>query len=206
MRLQPKSGRRRKGIRLPALSCAVGRLPELDLVAFGIHDPAEFAVIGVVRLVEDVAAFLSQRLEERREVGDTVVDHECRLARRVVVVLRVADVPDGRAFERIAGVVRPLECRAAPGLDIDAEVLLVPGAERRGILRLEEDSADPGDAFHSGLRGLSARAVASAIGSPNRNMCERRSGPAESSLNETGYGNAETGSTTSRIARNTSTP
>ena len=48
--------------------------------------------------------------------------------------------------------------------------------------------------------------AASAIGRPNRNMCESRSRLAASGLKLTGCGNADSGSTTRRIAKNTSTP
>ena len=34
-------------------------LPQFDLVALGIHDPAKLPVLGIVDLLEDVTAFLS---------------------------------------------------------------------------------------------------------------------------------------------------
>src|SRR4051812_15384064 len=61
------------------------RLPELDLVSFRIDDPGELPVLGIVDLLEHVAAFLAQDLHEREQVLDAVVDHERRGARRELV-------------------------------------------------------------------------------------------------------------------------
>ena len=36
-------------------------LPKLDLVALGIHEPAELAVLGIVGLLQDVTSFVSKR-------------------------------------------------------------------------------------------------------------------------------------------------
>lgn len=44
-------------------SLTFGRLPEFDLVSLRVHDPAELSEIGVVGLLEHVAAFLPKRLE-----------------------------------------------------------------------------------------------------------------------------------------------
>src|SRR5215207_2040565 len=68
-------------------SLSRGWLPELDLVALGIHDPTELAVPGVVRLLQDVASFLPKSLEQSGQVLDTIVDHEGRLARREVLAV-----------------------------------------------------------------------------------------------------------------------
>jgi hypothetical protein len=38
-------------------------LPELDLVALRVHDPTELAVLGIVRLLEDVTSFVTKRLK-----------------------------------------------------------------------------------------------------------------------------------------------
>src|SRR5262245_49831182 len=46
------------------LRTAGGRLPELDLVPLGVYDPGELSVLGIHRLLEDVAAFLAQHLDQ----------------------------------------------------------------------------------------------------------------------------------------------
>src|SRR6185436_8594043 len=111
---------------------------------------------------------------------------ETRGARRVVVVFRIADVPDRRALVGLARIVGPEERRAAPGQHVDTEVLLVPGAKRDGVLGLEEDTADAGDPFHASILGRIALAAASAIGRPTKNMCESRSSVAPGWLKDTG--------------------
>src|SRR6478752_7214047 len=57
-------------------SLPFGRLPELNLVAFRIHHPAKFPVLGVVRLLEHVAALGAQRRQQGGQVMDAVIDHE----------------------------------------------------------------------------------------------------------------------------------
>ncbi|EEF23968.1 conserved hypothetical protein, partial [Ricinus communis] len=112
----------------------------LDLVPLGIDDPAEFAVFGIIGLVEHLAAFVAQCLQQRRQVVDAVIDRKGGAVGRRFV--RAADRPDGglRAL--------PGERRAAPGLHVDAQVVPVPGAQRHRILRLEEDAADARHALH----------------------------------------------------------
>src|SRR5215207_10409514 len=51
-------------------------LPQFDLVSLGIDDPAKLAVLGVVDLVEDVAAFRFERRDQSVKVFNAVVDHE----------------------------------------------------------------------------------------------------------------------------------
>jgi hypothetical protein len=40
-----------------------GWLPKFNLVALRIHDPTELSVLGVICLLQDVAAFVPKRLE-----------------------------------------------------------------------------------------------------------------------------------------------
>src|SRR5678815_4567195 len=156
-------------------SLAGGWLPELHLVAFRIHHPAELAVLGVVRFLEYVAVLFAQDLEQRGQVQHAVVDHEARSARREVVSAGAADRPDCRAFRRVAGFVRPGERRAAPLLHVDAQVLLVPGDQRRGIPGFEEDAADARDSPHRSLLLL----VQYAAPTP-RSRCRNAARPPES--------------------------
>src|SRR3954471_25016323 len=112
--------------RIMAGSLAFRWLPELHLVALGVHHPAELAVARIVRLLQHVATFFAKRGEECREVLDSVVHHEGRIARREVVAIGGAHRPDGHAAGGIAFCIRPREGGATPILHIDAEVLLVP--------------------------------------------------------------------------------
>src|SRR5690606_36744642 len=127
------------------------RLTELHLVPFGVHYPAELAVLGLIDHLENVAAFLSQHPKESVEIVHPVVDHARRHARRIVLAMRGIDGPHGRSGDRRAFTVGPGERRAAPVLDIDTEVLLVPGPQRWSVLGLEEDAADAGDSLHMTL-------------------------------------------------------
>src|SRR5678809_996122 len=49
-------------------SLAGRRLPQLDFVAFRIDDPGELPVLGVVDLLENVAAFLAQNFDQGVEI------------------------------------------------------------------------------------------------------------------------------------------
>ena len=51
-------------------------LPQLDLVSLRIDDPGKFAVLRVINLVEDVAAFRFERRDHSLKVFNAVVDHE----------------------------------------------------------------------------------------------------------------------------------
>src|SRR5205809_7482241 len=62
--------------------------------------------------------------------------------------VRRADRPGCRSLDRVARRVRPLEGRPTPGLNVDAQMFLVPLAQRLGIFRAEEDAADACDSSH----------------------------------------------------------
>src|SRR6185295_13426355 len=68
-------------------SLSRGWLPKFNLVALRIHDPTELPVLGVVRLLQDVAPFVPKRLKESIQVFDAIVDHEGRLAWREVLTV-----------------------------------------------------------------------------------------------------------------------
>src|SRR6476660_6998527 len=97
---------RRRGIRVWN-SLSRGWLPKFDLVALWIHDPTELSVLGIVRLLQDVASFVPKRLKESRQVFDAIVDHEGRLAWREVLTIGGADQPRGRSLGRIARRIGP---------------------------------------------------------------------------------------------------
>src|SRR5215208_820036 len=64
-------------------------LPQFDLVALRIDDPAKLAVLRVLDLVEDVAAFRFERRDQSVKVFNAVVDHERGCARsKLVACLR----------------------------------------------------------------------------------------------------------------------
>src|SRR3982751_2655331 len=85
------------------------RLPEFNLVALWIHDPSEFSVLRVVRVLEHVATFLAQYFEKCCEIFDSIVDHEGRPARSEVPAVRRTDRPGRRSLGRVAFGVRPVE-------------------------------------------------------------------------------------------------
>src|SRR6185295_1706270 len=104
------------------------RLPELNFVALWIHDPPEFPVLRVLGLLEHVTAFFAQRFEKSCEIFDSIVDHEGRLARSEVLAIRWTDQPGRSSLGRVAFGVSPGEGCSTPVLNVDPEVLLVPGA------------------------------------------------------------------------------
>ena len=73
-----------------ACSLALRRLPELDFVSLWINDPRKFAVLGFVNLLEHIAAFFLQGLDQGVEVFHSIVDHEGSRARsKVITFLRI---------------------------------------------------------------------------------------------------------------------
>ena len=77
--------------------------------------------------IEHVAAFFSQDFDQSVKVFYSVVDHEgCGAGSKVVAFCRV-DRPYGCSSNRITLSVSPGERRAAPFLDIDSQVPLIPG-------------------------------------------------------------------------------
>src|SRR5688500_10636728 len=111
-------------------------------------------MLGIIDLVEDVAAFRFERRDHGLKVVNAVVDHEggfgwCKL----VGILRTNGLDGGyaRGFARRLG---PGERGTAPRLDIDGEMTLVPCLERRCILCLEKDAADASDSLHVNLGAL----------------------------------------------------
>jgi hypothetical protein len=128
------------------------RLPQLDLVALGIDDPGKLAVLGVIDLVEDVAAFRFERRDHSVKVFNAVVDHERGFAWSKLLAFLRTNGPDGRSARGLAIRVGPGERGTAPVLDIDGEMTLVPSLQRRCILCLEKDAADASDSLHVNLR------------------------------------------------------
>src|SRR5262252_4833737 len=82
------------------------RLPELDLVLVGIHDPRELAVLVRVGPLNDGYASGAQLLQNPVEVVDAVIDHERRLAGTEPLAVLPRDMPHRLAA--VPGlVVRP---------------------------------------------------------------------------------------------------
>src|SRR5207248_784701 len=107
-------------------SLAGGRLPQFYLVSFRIDDPRKLPVLGIVDLLENVAAFFAQDFDQGVEILHPVVHHESCSAGRKLVTLRRSNRPDGCSSNRLTFTVGPGESRATPFLDIDSEVPLVP--------------------------------------------------------------------------------
>lgn len=95
-----------------------------------------------------MAAFGPQGVQQRIEIVDPVIDHERRGPGRIRLALRRRDIPDGRAGAGLSILAGPAEGRPAPGLHVDAEMGLIPGAQGGRVFRLEKDTADAGDSFH----------------------------------------------------------
>src|SRR5690242_8881155 len=126
-----------------------GRLPQLDLVSLRVHHPAEFSILRVVDLLENVAAFFPECLQEAGQVSDAIVHHEGGRAGRELLA---AEPEEGPCRGARTAVVCPGERRTAPVLDVDAQVLLVPGSQGNRVLRLKEDAADACHSPHSSPR------------------------------------------------------
>ncbi len=136
-------------------------LPQLHLVSFGIDDPGELSVFGIVDLVENVAALFAQDFDQGVDILHPVVDQERRRARRKLVTVSRTNRPDGRSGKRLTFTVGPGESRASPFLDVDSEVPLVPSLQCRSVFGFEEDAANacdslPGTSRSGGGDGESA--------------------------------------------------
>ncbi|GBF26864.1 hypothetical protein MnTg02_01906 [bacterium MnTg02] len=95
-------------------------LPQLDLVSLRIDDPGKLAVLRVIDLVENVAAFRSERRDYCVKVFNAVVNHERGFAWSKLVAFLRTNGPDGRSASGLAIRVGPGERGTAPLLDIDA--------------------------------------------------------------------------------------
>src|SRR5690348_5674482 len=127
------------------------RLPQFDHVSLRIDDPAKGAVVGLVDLVEDVAAFRLERGDQAAKVFNAVVDHERGFAWSKLLGFLRRNQPGGRSAGGLAIPVGPVERGTAPRLDIDSEMTLVPRLQRRCILCLEKNAADASYSLHVDL-------------------------------------------------------
>src|SRR5262245_17618221 len=82
------------------------------------------------------------------QIVHAVVDHEGGLARIEVARRGFEDVPHRGATPFRVLRSAPAKRAAAPGLDGNAEMLLVPVAQLLGVCRLDEDAPDARDSFH----------------------------------------------------------
>ena len=136
----------------PSRPC--GWLPQLHLVPFRVDHPAELAVLGIVGFLQHLTALFAQGLQQRVQVGHPVVHHEGRRARRKLLTALRPDGPGRGAGHRLPGRIRPIKRRAAPGLHVNAQMALVPGAQGHRVLGLEEDAPDTRHTLHRRLQGL----------------------------------------------------
>src|ERR1700691_2146318 len=118
-------------------------LPQFDLVAVGIVDPREPAIVCVLALGIDLDAFFLQPFKQRIQVVHNVVHHE-RLARLEVLGASREQGPDGHML--VLGVVflSPRH-HDAPAFIRESEMLAVPLTHLLLIRGLEEYSTDPQD-------------------------------------------------------------
>src|SRR5579862_27559 len=121
-------------------------LPQLDLVALRVYDPAENAEVRLVDLLQHLTALLTKQFQEAVKVRHTIIDHEGGISRREVAA--VSDRPGGGAIGGSAGSIDPAKRCATPLLDVYAEVGLVPGKQPGRVLGAEEDPTDAGNSCH----------------------------------------------------------
>lgn len=121
----------------------LGRLPQLNPMSLWIHDPAEAAEIGLIDAGIDLAPFGPKGSEDRAEIFHHVIHHEWGLAWGEGLGGIRGNAPD----RHFVGPVQ-WEGRATPILDVDAQVVPVPGSKHVRVPRLEEDPANPDDSFH----------------------------------------------------------
>ncbi len=143
----------------PAICSAplfVQRLPELDLVAFRVHDPGEAAAGIAVVALERLDALRLDPRQERVEIVHGIVDHMVARRRREICGVGREGAPDERGW--MAGRIG-LYHRATPVLQREAEHVAIPGREGLGVFRLEEDAADAGNPPLGRLVGGGGRAV-----------------------------------------------
>src|SRR6476646_7508682 len=81
----------RDGLDITGLLLTGRRLPQHELVPLRVDDPGELAVLRLVELIQHVAALVLERLDERTQVRDAIVDHERGLARRKRVAPGIVD-------------------------------------------------------------------------------------------------------------------
>src|SRR5207248_11642959 len=75
-----------------------GRLPKLDAVAFGIHDPAETAIVILLNAVINLHPFFPKLRQQAVEVFHAIIDHERRRARFEVFRVVRKGSPDSATF------------------------------------------------------------------------------------------------------------
>src|SRR5207248_9606254 len=115
-------------------SLAGGRLPQFYLVSFRIDDPRKLPVLGIVDLLENVAAFLAQDFDQRMEILHPVVHHERCSAGSKLVTLRRSNRPDGCSANRLTFTVGQSESRPTPFLNIISKLPLVQALYARSVL------------------------------------------------------------------------
>ena len=124
------------------ISGSLGRLPELDAVALGIHDPGEAAVLSRFDFRIHFDSLAAKRGQERIEVPHPVIDHERSDARLEVPGVSWKRRPDRPGGALRLGLLAPLEGDVAVAIHRKAKVRLVPLRQGPGILRLEKHSSE----------------------------------------------------------------
>src|SRR3954469_13908882 len=118
------------------------RPPQLDAVSLPVHAPAERPVLRTVDLLVDRDAAGAQLRQQAVEIGDAEIEHL-----RLGGVAEVRRVGRERGPDLMTGLaLGELEDRAegaAKVVHVEAEMLAIPGRERGGIARPDEDAAEP---------------------------------------------------------------
>src|SRR5215470_10559891 len=128
---------------VPLLLLWSQRLPQFDLVAVGIVDPREPAIVCILALGIDLDALFLQAFKQRIQVIHDVVHHKRLPGREVLGVFREHG-PDGHML--LLGVVfLPPGHHDASAFIRESEMLAVPLTHLLLIRGLEEYSTDPQD-------------------------------------------------------------
>jgi hypothetical protein len=126
------------------------RLPQFDPIAFRIHDPTKFAVVVSFDAWIDFNAFAFQLREQFIQILDLKIDHERFLARREVIRVARKGRPDSVPFALRIIQLAPFKDGTTVLLCLDSKALAIPVTKLFWVIRLKENSADAGDAFHGG--------------------------------------------------------
>src|SRR4249919_1889824 len=108
------------------------RLPKLNLVTVGVDNPAEFAEVRGLCVVDDVATFSAQHGEKCIQVCYAEVDHEGRRARLHLVCVRGKRTPNRHSRRALRPA--PLKYGSAPFGNVQAKMLAIPSAKTFWIL------------------------------------------------------------------------
>jgi hypothetical protein len=140
-----------------------GRLPQLDLVSLRIDDPGKLAVLRVIHLIQDVAAFRMQTMIDK--VAGECVAVRLRMLNRVITniyddALRPLDLKVSQMNILVAaakmGTARPVEVCEYLHLDVSTLSRNVERMKARGWLEVVPDEDGRSQPFRLTPQGTQA--------------------------------------------------